>query len=199
MLKPAPGQCSCRHRSAGLGLSHATYGPFLGDQRAEQKAAAKFVKELQAASKAAIKALQDAKKPDCARLFGLTPGSPAPAPLLNSLLSSDPAVGILIVDDIASPPGQVTSATTSAFDPINVPIGNGATQRRYRFVEVTLNDLAGTFVSGSTQDQAITLLHELGHVYSYLFGPESTKITDDYGKLTASQNNTALVKSDCFK
>ena len=102
-----------------------------------------------------------------------------------------------MVDDIKSPPGQVISATTMGANPINVPIANG-TQLRFGFVEVTLNALAGTFVSGSTQDQAITLLHELGHVYSDLFGPGSTQIIDDGGNLSASQANTALVKSDCF-
>lgn len=51
----------------------------------------------------------------------------------------------------------------------------------------------------TARDAAITLLQELGHVYSAVFGPSSTTIQDDNGRNTALTTvNTAKVKEACF-
>jgi hypothetical protein len=69
----------------------------------------------------------------------------------------------------------------------------------YRFSRRdTVNDLAGTFVTGSTQSQAVTLLHELGHAYDDMYGPASTLIVSDAGSTAQSMANTALVQKNCF-
>jgi hypothetical protein len=105
---------------------------------------------------------------------------------------------MIIVNDIQSQPGQVTSATTTGANWYKVDIGNGATQLRAGFVQITINDLAGTFVSGSPEDQAVTLLHELGHAFADLYGPGSTSIQDDATSLATSIANSNLVRTTCF-
>jgi hypothetical protein len=157
---------------------------------------ADIAREVVAAGTLALNTL--AKNSDCAGLFGLTPGLPDPSTVLQKLLGADPSVGMVIVNDITSQPGQVTSANVTGANWHNVDIGNGATQLRAGFVQVTINDLAGTFVTGSTQDQAVTLLHELGHVYADLFGPESSRIQDDATSLATSIANSSLVRTTCF-
>ena len=54
------------------------------------------------------------------------------------------------------------------------------------------------FNNGTVTDNAITLLHELGHVYGYLFGASSTLIANDGGSPATSVANTQLVQEHCF-
>lgn len=68
----------------------------------------------------------------------------------------------------------------------------------YGAVTITVNDLGGTFVTGNTQSQAVTLLHELGHAYDFMYGPDSTLIGPDAGSTAQSIANTALVQQKCF-
>ena len=133
-----------------------------------------------------------AKNPDCDSLFGLTSGSPVPSQFLQTLFPG------IQIGNIQSAPGYFTSATTVGTGPYQAPIGNGATQLLYTGVLITINDLAGTFVSGNTQSQAITLLHELGHAYDDMYGPASTLILSDAGNPAQSMANTALVTQKCF-
>jgi RHS repeat-associated protein len=146
--------------------------------------------ELDKALKAAEKAL--ANNPACDSLFGLTEGSPNPSQFLQQLFPG------IQIGDITSAPGTVTSATTVGTGPIPVPIGDGATQILYSGVVITINDLAGTFITGNTQSQAVTLLHELGHAYDDMYGPTSTLIESDAGSTAQSMANTALVQKNCF-
>lgn len=155
----------------------------------------RWARRIDSAFNTAVKAMLGK---DCAGLFGLA-GSPDPYEVLAKLLARDPAVGMLLIDAIESPPGATTSAITAGFNWYPVDIGNGAQQLRAGFVQVTINSQAGSFVDGSKQDQATTLLHELGHVFSALYGPQSTKIVSDSGDVKGSEANTALVKEKCFK
>jgi hypothetical protein len=172
--------------------SDVAYGPrpqnfYAGGLRASQ-----VQKEIRNAQRVALKAL---KKPSCAGLFGLTPGSPDAATELQSLLAD--LSQVLIGNIVSSQPNIVTSATTSASSPYSVPAGDG-TMLLYSSVTIKINSFAGTFVTGTLQDQATTLLHELGHAFDFLFGPNSTKIVDDGNSTQTSKDNTALVKQQCF-
>jgi hypothetical protein len=155
----------------------------------------KFAKRLQSAFKAAIKALGI---DECNKLFGQA-GSPDPVTVLTMLVGTNPGTGMILFDQISSPPGQVTSATTVGYNPYSKDIGNGTQLLLYAFVQVMINTQAGSFVSGTTNNQATTLLHELGHVYSDLYGPQSTAIVSDAGNLALSQQNTKTVEDNCFK
>jgi hypothetical protein len=55
------------------------------------------------------------------------------------------------------------------------------------------------FNSGSVNSDAVTILHELGHIYEDLYGLGSTLLVDDSnGNTAASQYNTNLVSKNCF-
>jgi hypothetical protein len=143
---------------------------------------------------AAIKALSDPNS-DCQFLFAQTPGAPKPLDVLNTMLAS------LQINPISAPAGQVTSTTTTASGKgVPVSIGNDATQATYASAVVTPNDVAGAFMTGTTTDQAATLLHELGHVYSDLYGSASTAITNDgpVYPVSVSEANQKLVIDQCF-
>jgi len=146
-------------------------------------------------------ALADAQKmlaqTDCASLFGL----PGPAGI-----SPDPSVVLEMIANFftygaisPSAPGTVTSATTVGQGSAIIDIGNSATMTVSASVVITLNNTSNgaSFVSGSGYDQAVTLLHELGHAYWDLFGPGTSQIAPDGDSATASQNNTNLVKANC--
>jgi hypothetical protein len=69
--------------------------------------------------------------------------------------------------------------------------------------EITINDIAGSFVTGSLQDWAVTILHELGHAMNDIFGPNTSQIQDDGtnvpNHVQISMGNTAKIEQDCFK
>ena len=97
---------------------------------------------------------------------------------------------------INSPSGYTVSATTEGTTLVT-PNGtfNGA--------EIKINDLAGTFVTGTLNDQIVTLLHELGHAVNFIYGNGTSQIVNDgtaLGKagVQASIDNTALVKKNCL-
>jgi len=64
------------------------------------------------------------------------------------------------------------------------------------YASVAFNNVDFNF--GSLLGDAVTILHELGHVYQYLFGQNSTAIKDDQGNADLTKANSALVKSKCF-
>ena len=73
-------------------------------------------------------------------------------------------------------------------------------------VVIKLNNLSSqaTFVSGTAYDQAVTVLHELGHAYWDLYGIGTSAITPDYDptktaaeNLAASEDNTNRVVQKC--
>ena len=63
---------------------------------------------------------------------------------------------------------------------------------------VALNFLPTTpFNNGTVNDNAVTILHELGHVYEGLYGLGSTMLVNDIDNPAASAYNTALVQANC--
>src|SRR5260370_342689 len=104
--------------------------------------------ELKEALKIAKKALS--KYADCAALFGLTGAngnsSPDPLTVLSNIESS--------FNNFASIPSRtdstgnlvVTSATTRGIGGFHsIPIGNGATMQVFNGVQITINNVAGSF------------------------------------------------------
>ena len=135
-------------------------------------------------------------EPDCAGLFGLTgpAGNMSPEALaVLAQISNSYSFGT-----IPSAPNTVTSATTTGIGTAFMPV-NGATMQVSTSVAIKLNNLSSqaTFVSGTTYDQAVTVLHELGHAYWDLYGIGTSAITDDAENLAASEANTNLVVQKC--
>ena len=69
---------------------------------------------------------------------------------------------------------------------------------------VTLNDnLNGLWFGSTGLQQGQTLLHELGHVYQFLYGPQTTAIAGPDGninnptQLQNQNNNNALISQNC--
>jgi RHS repeat-associated protein len=157
--------------------------------------AASAAARLQAAVALAVNAL--ATDPKCESLFGLTPGSPDPLDLLRDLASGTSGYGYFVLDAFTpGTNGWQTNATTMGTGGSNNAYGGS-----FSGAEVTFNiNPAAPFNStANTQANAITVLHELGHVYMDVFGANSTKIQNDMDSPQTSVNNTSLVKKDCFK
>jgi RHS repeat-associated protein len=142
------------------------------------------VKELGSAMNRAQKALQNKK---CADLFGVSD----PAAVLGDLFRDH-----MTVKPITSPPGTVVSATTT---PVQLVTANGT----FNQADIVINDAAGVFLTGSANDQLVTLLHELGHAVNDIFGAGTSQIVDDgtsMGKdgIQLSIDNSALIKKNCL-
>jgi len=141
-------------------------------------------KRVTTATRSALRALDN---PDCAKLFGIAD----PASLLSNLITSDTTVA-----PIRSPQGTTVSATTT---PTTLVTSNGT----FNGAEITINDVAGTFVTGTLNDEIVTLLHELGHAVNDIYGNGTSQIVSDGESLgpagiQASIDNTALVKKNCL-
>jgi RHS repeat-associated protein len=162
---------------------------------------------LQRTSQRFDKALGDAttallKKPECKKLFSGLGAGADPVDVLNSIANGDNRYASVVFDKILEMPGtegkQVTSAMVRRWETRTVDIGFGATQIVDSTVRITINLLAGTFQDGSDEDRAVTVLHELGHLFDYLFGAASTSIKGDERDPQLSQANSALVRKKCF-
>ncbi len=145
---------------------------------------ARVQKEVGRATAQAIKALSN---PECAKLFGISD----PAAQLSSLVQNDLTIG-----PIVSPKGTTVSAQTNG---TTLVTANGT----FNGAEIKINDVAGTFVTGTLNDQIVTLLHELGHAVNDIFGGGTSQIVNDGSALgqagiQASMNNTALVQKNCL-
>jgi RHS repeat-associated protein len=193
--------------SATDGMPQEIYNPNVEnqmDQRAAARATANQVRRtttrLSSAIATALQALQD---PDCAGLFGLAAGSPDPTTLLTDLQTANSGYGYFQLDTLPLPtePNQINNAVTTATfaygsgpngTPVNLGV-NGAV--------ITINlDPATPFNStANSTDRAVTVLHELGHVYGLIWGAGASSIVNDQGNSALSRDNTALVKRDCFK
>ena len=64
-------------------------------------------------------------------------------------------------------------------------------------VQITVNNIAGSFVTGNPSNWTVTVLHELGHAYWDLYGPGTSAIQPDANSVSVSQANTALVQKTC--
>jgi RHS repeat-associated protein len=153
----------------------------------------------------AIKALKT--KPNCAGLFGLTGpyrnSSPGPEAVLSRISNS---YNFASLPNQPGPNGMVTvtSAETRGIGFQSIPIGNSATISVSKSVQITVNNVGGSFVSQGPSAWAVTILHELGHAYWDLYGTGTSKITPDgpnappgINGVTASEANTKLVQSKC--
>ena len=153
-----------------------------------------MAKELK---KALAKAEQALSNPDCAGLFGLTgqQGNQSPGALAVLAMIS----GSFVFGPIANTGNFITSATTAGIGSKTIPIPGNATMVVNASVLITLNNTTNgaSFVSGSANDWAATILHELGHAYWDLFGQGTSKILPDGTNSQQSLKNQALIKKDC--
>ena len=154
----------------------------------------------------AIKALMNNQK--CSSLFGLTGQfgntSPSPQAVLSMISNS---YNFASIPNQPGPNGTttVTSATTLGFGSNTISIGNAATMIVNAGVQITVNNLAGAFVSQGPIAWAVVILHELGHAYWDLYGSGTSAITPDGANappgvngVKASEANTSTVQENCF-
>jgi len=153
----------------------------------------------QTAGKLALLALQN--NPDCASLFE-SGGADVPNPLvvLAAIMGGTGYANIQYASmapyDINPTTGsyKINNATTTPVLPVSA---NGT----FPSATITINTSSlapHNFSTTSLVADAVTLLHELGHVYEFLFGADSTAILDDQTSAATSGDNTTLVKSTCF-
>jgi hypothetical protein len=94
-------------------------------------------------------------------------------------------------------PGPVPGGADAGTTPGNVSY-NG---NNYWGANITVSQYVGSFVTGTTVDQAVTLLHELGHAMNIIFGAGTSGIQPDSGTtasgIQASVANTTAVITDC--
>jgi hypothetical protein len=112
---------------------------------------------LNAAEQLALKALDD---PKCAGLFNTNGEGPDPETLLQDLISGNGGYGSTSYGRLAWDIWATTSPTAP--------------------VKITLNDNAnGPWANSSAAVDAATLLHELGHAYTVLWGAGASAIALD--------------------
>ena len=167
-------------------------------QEIHQRQLDRIEKRMENAIKAAIKTLQKNQK--CWDL--LSGGMASIDPV--GLLKDSERLSFEIGDIFEESPGQVTSATTTVSLWSWVDIGNGAQQKQATAVDVTINELAGSFVSGGGDSQKMTILHEMGHAIYDLYGPSgSGLLSTDYAiqpdkkDLKKSEANTKKINEVC--
>jgi hypothetical protein len=199
-----------RRRSAWVRLRAAwlrcpgNSGANLGSMQALAAAVAATYFDIAAAAEAAENAL--ANNPNCDALFEVNSSVPNPLTLLGLIASNnDPQVYFTVAPLAGIAPGYATNAITQVTSYsmqngalVNTGVANNAV--------VAFNYTPGTFNGAGVTANAITLLHELGHVYELLYGLGSTLLVDDsvgaQGSVqqaaAASKYNTSLVKANCF-
>jgi len=68
-------------------------------------------------------------------------------------------------------------------------------------VQITINNVAGSFVNQSADAWAVTILHELGHAYWDLYGQGTSSIVPDDSSVPnnvkVSGDNSALIEKKC--
>jgi|HubBroStandDraft_6_1064221.scaffolds.fasta_scaffold95174_4 hypothetical protein len=145
-----------------------------------------------------------ANNPNCAGLFSLDSNAPTPIALLAQIASgNDPQayfteefLNPLIPNTSVNAVTQVTSYSMQNGALVNTGVANNAV--------VAFNYYPGTFNGAGVTANAITVLHELGHVYELLYGLGSTLLVNDSISVqgnqaaAASAFNTQLVKTNCF-
>lgn len=101
--------------------------------------------------------------------------------------------GVIAPGPINSPPGQRVNAQTIGGTRVDA---NGGPVTG--FAEIVLNDVEGTFVTGTTSDQVLTILHELGHAMDFIFGAGTNLfINNDGGNPTLSKMNDDFIRKFC--
>jgi hypothetical protein len=140
-------------------------------------------------------------------LFSSPAGAPNPATLLSEIVNgSDPQVYFTLGSLEPTQSGYQTNATTQR---TSFSLQNGTVQSTgvVNNVVVTFNySPVAPFNSGSVISNAVTVLHELGHVYEDLYGLGSTLLVNDSQdtqgsarqSANASASNSKLVQTNCF-
>ena len=134
--------------------------------------------ELQSAVTLAFELLM---KPKCAKLFG---GMVLADATLNNLLQA----GSIQFGAIQSFPGYTINATTT---PIMVATPDDPSGSPWAII--TINSVAGSFVSGNANSQVVTLLHELGHAEN-----DEADCCDTAAGQRQSVMNSKKVAFDCL-
>jgi RHS repeat-associated protein len=160
------------------------------NQRAHARALAAVRKKLPTAVGAAEAALND---PKCAALFGqgkLPDGSVVTGATLLFDLSNG-IMGFIKPMDL-----PVTKAVVNGV--VQTKSVNAQTSLNNGNLEIDISDVAGSFLDGTVQDQAITLLHEIGHAMNDLFGNGTSGIVNGDDAAKTNIGNTNNVIKDCF-
>jgi hypothetical protein len=101
--------------------------------------------------------------------------------------------GMIAPGPVESPPGTVVNAQTIAG---TIEDANGGPTTG--FAEIVLNDVTGSFVNGTTGDQVLTILHELGHAMDDIFGAGTNLfLNNDAGNTKLSKMNDDFIKKFC--
>ena len=177
------------------------------DTMLNSPASARPAAEVEGHTRAGIEqALTMLGKPSCANLFnGDDEGGAYP----------DPADVLRAITDGTGYASLAYDYMGDTLDGAGIPIGwTNATTRgdgyigridglpQFSSATITINTNASTPLNygASIQDHAVTMLHELGHVYQFLFGQGSTSILYDNPETNpgVSQNNTALIARSCL-
>jgi len=148
---------------------------------------------IYAAIPAAISALKS--NPICSALFNLQGNAPDPATLLTEIASGLFAGAYFTVGETDPDANAETYRTPYSTGPDGTigwtpVVGYAVTVFNY--------DPNTPFNNGTVTANATTILHELGHIYGYLYGLDSTMIGYDYNNAALSRSNTATVSSVCF-
>jgi RHS repeat-associated protein len=160
-----------------------------------------FVQNLTNAVTTALDALRS--NGDCAALFGKTPGTPDPYDVLFDI-NYDKGYAQFITDNLqpykdpADPTRTLidnakTQPVASSANYGTLPDGTRVFQGTWNAATITIN------TNPLASFDAVTILHELGHVYTDLFGASSTSILDDNSSPGQSKANSDLIRSTCFK
>jgi hypothetical protein len=119
-----------------------------------------FEREEQKLSAAYLRAQDALKSTDCASLFNVDGSGIDPTALLYGLYVGDSNYGSITY----TRQDMSIAASVSPGTPVNIKLND---------------DIHGLWGTGSTDYDAATLLHELGHAYEQLFGASSTLIVND--------------------
>ncbi len=145
------------------------------------------------------------QNPDCSAFIGIPPvGGPSPATLLSEIWNGTTENASItygyIPDDNSNGKISWLNAETGGEGPCQVAGGVPSGGCSSAIIELNTNASTPDNYAPTAQAWAVTLLHELGHVYEYLYGQNNTSIQFDGPGSPAgtSEMNTANVLSLCF-
>ncbi len=174
-----------------LGMSKAQYVQYAQKLKRQNNVMNKLPKVVGLAEKA----LDDPKCADALGFGKAADGSSVSAgTVLFDMFNNIGGYGTIAAGAIDSLSGTVTNAQTT---PGTSQDANGGPVTG--FAEIVLNDVAGSsFVTGTTSDQVLTILHELGHAMDDIFGSGTNLfINTDGGNTTLSKMNDDLIRQFC--
>ena len=145
--------------------------------------------------------------PDCSNFIGIPPvGGPDPATLLAEIWSGTSTVASVefgYISDTTDANGNITgweNAVTGASAPCGT-FQPFPTFCSHATIELNTNASTPDNYAPTAQAWAVTILHELGHVYQWLYSQDSTSVQYDDPNVVGpgpSQMNTANILSLCF-